>query len=114
MLTAVPPKGRFQTLILTWFCLTVQAVPLAGLPLLLPLIRQDLRLTYIQAGSLASANLLVYALCKFRRLSLGPLLARKLVAAGVLGLMGLSVILAFTRQYWQILGIQFFGAFSVL
>jgi nitrate/nitrite transporter NarK len=94
----------------------MQAVPLAGLPLLLPLIRQDLHLTYIQAGSLASANLLVYA---FMQIPAGYLSdrysPRKLVATGVLGLMGLSIILAFTGQYWQILGIQFvWGFFSSL
>jgi nitrate/nitrite transporter NarK len=116
MLTGVTNKGRFQTLVLTWLCLTMQAVPLAGLPLLLPLIRQDLGLTYVQAGSLASANLLVYALMQIPSGYLVDRYSpRKLVATGVLGLMGLSVLLAFTRQYWQILGIQFFwGFFSSL
>lgn len=112
MLTTVTNKGRFQTLVLTWLCLTVQALPLAGLPLLLPLIRQDLRLTYAQAGSLASAELLIYALMQFPAGYLSDHYSpRKLVAIGVLGLMGFSVLLAFTRQYWQVLVIQFFWGF---
>ena len=71
---------------MTWLCLTFQAVPLAGLPLLLPLIRQDLGLSYVQAGSLASANLLVYALMQVPAGYLADRYApRRLVAAGVLG-----------------------------
>jgi MFS family permease len=112
VLTTSTNKGRFQTLALTWLCLTVQAVPLAGLPLLLPLIRQDLGLTYAQAGSLASADLLVYALMQFPAGYLSDRYSpRKLVVIGALGLMGLSILLAFTRQYWQVLLIQFFWGF---
>ena len=97
---------------LTWLGLSVQAVPLAGLPLLLPLIRQDLGLSYVQAGSLASANLLVYALMQVPAGYLADRYSpRRLVVAGVLGLMGLSILLAFTRQYWQILAIEFFWGF---
>ena len=60
--TALSLKGRPRTLALTFLCQSAQAISLAGFPLLLPLIRQDLSLTFSQAGSLASANLLVYAL----------------------------------------------------
>lgn len=112
MPTAATSKGRLQTLTLTSLCLMAQAVPLAGLPLLLPLIRQDLGLTYVQAGSLASANLLVYALMQIPAGHFADRYSpRKLVAAGVTGLMSLSILLAFTQQYWQILGIQFFWGF---
>lgn len=108
------PHGRVRTLAFTWLCLTLQAVPLAGLPLLLPLIRQDLGLSYIQAGSLSSANLLVYALMQFPAGYLADHYSpRKLVASGVLGLMGFSILLSLTRHYWQILAIQFFTGFSM-
>jgi len=112
VLTIETKKGRFQTLLLTWLCLTVHAIPLAGLPLLLPLIRQDLQLTYTQVGSLASAGLLIYALMQFPAGYLSDRYSpRKLVVIGVLGLTGLSVLLAFSRQYWQVLVIQFFWGF---
>jgi MFS family permease len=112
VLRPITNKGRFQTLVLTWLCLTFQAVPLAGLPLLLPLIRQDLGLTYAQAGSLASVELLVYALMQFPAGYLSDHYSpRKLVAIGVLGMMSFSIFLAFTRQYWQVLVIQLFYGF---
>jgi len=112
VLPIVTSKGRVQTLLLTWLCLTVHAVPLAGLPLLLPLIRQDLQLTYSQVGSLSSAGLLVYALMQFPSGYLSDHYSpRKLVAIGVLGLMGFSILLAFSQQYWQVLVIQFFWGF---
>jgi MFS family permease len=112
VLNTVTNKGRFQTLVLTWLCLTVQAVPLAGLPLLLPLIRRDLGVTYAQAGSLASAELLVYALMQLPAGYLADHYSpRKLVTTGVLGLMSLSVLMAFTQQYRQVLAIQFFWGF---
>jgi MFS family permease len=114
--TAAINRGRFRTLVFTWLGLTTQAVPLAGLPLLLPLIRTDLGLSYIQAGSLASANLLVYALMQIPAGYLADRYSpRKLVGMGVMGLMGLSILLAFSRFYWQILAIEFFwGFFSSL
>jgi sugar phosphate permease len=92
--------------------MTVHAVPLAGLPLLLTLIRQDLQLTYTQAGTLALAGLLTYALMQFPAGYMSDHYSpRKLVAIGVLGLMGFSVLLAFSQQYWQVLVIQFFWGF---
>jgi nitrate/nitrite transporter NarK len=110
--TTVTNKGRFHTLALTFLCQSTQALFLAGLPLLLPLIRQDLGLTFSQAGSLASASLLVYALMQIPAGYLSDRRSpRKLVAIGTLGMMGLSILLAFTREYWQLLGIQFFWGF---
>ena len=116
MLRPATNRGRFQTLVLTWLCMAFQAVPLAGLPLLLPLIRQDLGLTYAQAGSLASVELLVYALMQFPAGYLSDRYSpRKLVVIGVLGMMSFSIFLAFSRQYWQVLVIQlFFGFFMSL
>jgi sugar phosphate permease len=108
----VTPKGRPQTLALTLLCQTVQAVSLAGFPLLLPLIRSDLGMTFSQAGSLASAYLLVYALMQIPAGYLSDRRSpRKLVAIGTLGMTSLSLLLAFAQRYWQILGIQFFWGF---
>jgi nitrate/nitrite transporter NarK len=105
-------KGRVQTLALTLLCQSTQAVSLAGLPLMLPLIRQDIKLTFSQAGSLGAASLLVYALMQIPAGYLADRRSpRKLVAIGALGMMGLSVLLAFTHEYWQLLGIQFFWGF---
>ena len=88
---------------------------MGGLPLLLALVREDLQLSYSQAGGLASAYLLVYA---FMQLPAGYFSdrysPRKLVSIGTLGLMSLSILLACSQQYWQLLCIQlllgFFGS----
>ena len=116
VMTAATPKGRPQTLTLTFLCQSTQAISLAGFPLLLPLIRHDLALTFSQAGSLASASLLIYAFMQIPAGYLSDLASpRKLVAIGTLGIMGTSALLAFTHQYWHLLGIQllwgFFGSF---
>jgi MFS family permease len=111
-MTTTSNKGRFQTLVLTLLCQSTQAISLAGLPLLLPLIRQDLGLTFSQAGGLASASLLIYALMQIPAGYLSDRRSpRKLVATGTLGLMGLSILLAFARQYWQLVGIQLLWGF---
>ncbi len=85
---------------------------MSGLPLLLPLVRQDLGLTYSQAGSLASAYLVVYALMQLPAGYFSDRYSpRRLVSIGTLGIMSLSMLLACSRQYWQVLGIQFLMGF---
>ncbi len=80
---------------------------MGGLPLLLPLIREDLKLSYVQAGSLAAAYLLVYALMQLPAGYMADRYSpRKMVSAGTLGLMGCSVLFACSGQYWQLLLIQ--------
>jgi sugar phosphate permease len=113
---AATNKGRLRTLAFTTLCLTMQAVPMGGLPLLLTLVRQNMGLTYSQAGSLASAYLLVYAIMQLPAGYFSDrYAARKLVTIGTLGLMSLAILLACSRQYWQLLGIQFIlGFFSSL
>jgi sugar phosphate permease len=111
-MTTIVLKGRPQTLVFTLLCQTTQAISLAGFPLLLPLIRHDLGLTFSQAGSLASAYLLTYALMQFPAGYLSDHRSpRKLVAIGTLGMTSLSLLLAFTHQFWQLFGIQFFWGF---
>jgi MFS family permease len=113
MLTAMPAKGRLQTLTFTSLCMFVIAVPISGLPLLLSAIRQDLGLTYTQAGSLSLAYLLVYGAMQIPAGSLADRYApRKLVVIGVSSLMGFSILMGLTQQYWQILLIQLCLGFS--
>jgi nitrate/nitrite transporter NarK len=105
-------NGKWQTLAFTLLCQATQAVSLAGLPLLLPLIRQDLGLSFSQAGSLASASLLVYALMQIPAGYLADRYSpRRLVSIGALGMMSLSMLLALTGQFWHLLAIQFFWGF---
>lgn len=79
----------------------------AGVALFLPLIREDLDLTFSQAGSLAVATTATYAAMQIpagfltdrfgaRRLFLGGLVATHLLALG----------LAASTAYWQVLAVQ--------
>jgi len=105
-------KGRIHTLILALLCQSTQAVNIAGLPLLLPLIRQDLGLSFAEAGGLASVSLLVYAAMQIPAGFLTDRYSpRKLLVIGTFGIMGLSALLALSQQYWQLVLIQFFWGF---
>jgi nitrate/nitrite transporter NarK len=111
-MTSKANNNRFSTLALTFLCQSSQTISLAGFPLLLPLIRQDLGLTFSQAGILGSASLLVYMLMQIPSGYLSDHHSpRKLVATGALGMMCLSILLAITHEYWQLLVIQFFWGF---
>ena len=59
-------KSRIRTVTLTIICQSFQALSVGGIALLLPIIRQDLGLTFTQGGSLAAATSLVYALMQIR------------------------------------------------
>jgi len=112
MSTSANSKGRLQTLASTVICQRFQAVFDAGLPIFLPLVRQDLGLTYVQTRSLALASLHIYAIMQIPAGYLSDrYLPQKIVATGTLDLMGSSLLFAFAKQYWLILGIQFFWGF---
>jgi nitrate/nitrite transporter NarK len=116
MQTTMPTKGRLQTLLFATGGQFFQVMPWVGLPFLLPLINQDIKLTYTQAGSLSLAFMLV---CATMQIPSGYLAdrysPRKLMAIALLGLMSFSILQAFTSQYWHLLviqlGIGFFVAF---
>jgi predicted MFS family arabinose efflux permease len=105
-------KGKIQTLALTLLCQSTHGVLLAGLPLLLPLIRQDLGLNYSQAGILASASLAVYAVMQIPAGYITDHYSpRKLLVIATAGTMGLSALMAISQDFWQLLLIQLFWGF---
>jgi nitrate/nitrite transporter NarK len=105
-------KGRFLNLVMALLCQSTQGVSVAGLPLLLPLIRQELGLNFAQGGMLSSASLLVYAIMQIPAgYFTDHYSPRKLLAIGTIGIMGLSALLAITQEYWQLLLIQLFWGF---
>jgi MFS family permease len=109
-------RDRITTVALTVFCQSFQALSVGGLALLLPLIRQDLGLSFTQAGSLAAATTLVYA---FMQVPAGYFADRfspkRLFVIGLLGTVALSLTLGLVTDYWQALLNQtvagFFRAF---
>src|SRR5512136_1557439 len=105
-------RTRRTTVGLTVFCQSFQALSIGGLALFLPLIRQDLNLTFTQGGSLASAITIVYA---FMQIPMGYLADRfspkRLFVIGLLGTVSLSLTLGLVTNYWQALANQILAGF---
>jgi sugar phosphate permease len=97
-------RDRNTTVGLTVFCQSFQALSVGGLALLLPLVRQDLGLSFTQGGSLAAATTIVYA---FMQIPMGYLSdqfsPKRLFIIGLLGTVGLSLTLGLVTNYWQAL-----------
>lgn len=109
-------RDRFTTVSLVVACQVVHALTFTGLSLLLPLVRQDLDISFSQAGILSAAGTLSYALGQIPAGYLsdrfGP---RRLFFIGLLGWSVLSVCLGLIHQYWLAVANQFVaGAFRAL
>ena len=97
-------------------CQSFQALSIGGIALFLPLIREDLALTFTQGGTLAAASTLVYALMQIPSGYLADRFGgKRLFVIGMLGTTILSLVFGFVSEYWQALFIQavsgFFRAF---
>jgi len=112
------PIGRdgIITVGLVVFCQVVHFLTFAAIPLLLPLIRDDLGINFTQAGMLSAAGMLSYALAQIPAGYLadrfGP---RRLFFIGLLGWSVLSLIFGLIHAFWLVL-INLFvaGAFRAL
>jgi nitrate/nitrite transporter NarK len=90
-----------------------QALATGGFGLVLPAIRRDLGLTYTEAGSLAAAGTLVYALMQVPSGVLADRFgARRLFGIGILGANGLLVLFAASGTYLVAVVIQALAGFS--
>jgi sugar phosphate permease len=105
-------KDRVTNVTLTVICQSFNALSLGGLALLLPLIRQDLGLTFAQAGSLASSATLVYALMQIPAGHLADRFSpKRLFVIGVFGSAALALILGLVQNYWQAMAVQVVSGF---
>ncbi len=105
-------KDRITSVTLTVICQSFNAISLGGLALMLPLIRQDLGLTFTQAGSLAASGTLVYALMQIPAGHLADRFSPKhLFVIGVFGSAALALVLGLVQNYWQALAIQIVSGF---
>jgi len=98
------------------FCQVVHFLTFAAIPLLLPLIRDDLGINFTQAGMLSAAGMLSYALAQIPAGYLsdrfGP---RRLFFIGLLGWSVLSLIFGLIHAFWLVLANLFVaGAFRAL
>lgn len=85
-------------------CQSFQALSIGGIALFLPMIREDLALTFAQGGTLAAASTLVYALMQIPAGYLADRFGgRRLFVIGMLGTTVLSLTFGFVTEYWQAL-----------
>jgi len=85
-------------------CQSFQALSIGGIALFLPMIREDLALTFTQGGTLAAATTLVYALMQIPAGYLADRFGgKKLFVIGMLGTTILSLTFGFVTEYWQAL-----------
>lgn len=105
-----------STVVLVVLCQIAHFLTFAAIPLLLPAIRQDLEISFTQAGMLAAAGSLSYACAQIPAGYLsdryGP---RRLFFIGLLGWSALSITFGMIHAYWLALANQFVaGAFRAL
>ena len=109
-------RDRVTTVSLVVFCQVVHGLTFSAIPLLLPLIREDLRISFTQAGMLSAAATLSYA---FGQIPAGFLSDRfgpkRLFFIGLLGWSALSLCFGLIHVFWLALITQFIaGAFRAL
>nr|ACF98057.1 putative major facilitator superfamily MFS_1 protein [uncultured bacterium 888] len=101
-----------RTVGLAVFCQTVHWLSFAAIPLLLPLIREDLQIGFAEAGMISVAGALSYMLGQVPSGYLadrcGP---KRLVFVGLLGWSLLSVSFGLIHVFWLALVNQFFAGF---
>jgi sugar phosphate permease len=104
--------NRNVTVTLLVICQSFQAVSIGGIALLLPLIRQDLGLSFTQGGSLAAATTLVYALMQIPAGYLSDRFSpKRLFVTGILGSVILTLTFGLVNNYWQAMVNQLLSGF---
>ena len=109
-------RDGITTVALVVFCQIVHLLTIAAIPLLLPLIREDLQISFTQAGLLSVAATLSYALMQ---IPAGYLADRfgpgRLFFLGLFGWSSLCARLRLVHAYWLALLVQLVaGAFRAL
>jgi sugar phosphate permease len=110
------PRDRILTVSLVILCQIVHGISFSAMPLLLPLIREDLHITFTQAGLLSAAATFSYALGQipagFLSDRYGP---KRLFFIGLLGWSVFSVCLGLIHMFWLAVISQLLaGAFRAL
>ncbi|MFC1899953.1 MFS transporter [Chloroflexota bacterium] len=101
-------KGNRNTNIsLVILCRSFQVFTMGGIALFLPLIREDIRLSFTQGGTLSAIAILAYALMQipvgYLTDRFGP---RRLFFIGILGTTFLTLTFGLVTEYWQALANQ--------
>jgi sugar phosphate permease len=102
--TVATKRDGITTVWLTVLCQSFQGLSMGGISLLLPIIRQDLHLSFTQGGSLAAATTFVYALMQIPAGTLSDRFSpKRLFAIGILGSTILALTFGLVTNYWQAL-----------
>jgi len=114
--TGAMHRDGVNTVALVVLCQIVHGITFSAIPLLLPLIREDLQISFTQAGMLSAAVTLSYALGQipagFLADRFGP---RRLFFIGLLGWSALSLCFGLLHSFWLVMLTQFIaGAFRAL
>jgi len=114
--TGATPRDGVNTVALVVLCQLVHGITFSAIPLLLPLIREDLQISFTQAGMLSAAASLSYALGQipagFLSDRFGP---KRLFFIGLLGWSTLSLCFGLIHAFWLAMLTQFVaGAFRAL
>src|SRR3970282_396699 len=109
-------RDGITTVALVVFCQIVHWLTVAAIPLLLPLIREDLQISFTQAGMLSVAATLSYTLMQ---IPAGYLSDRfgpgRLFFLGLFGWSSLALVFGLVHAFWLALLVQFVaGAFRAL
>jgi sugar phosphate permease len=105
--------NRKVSIMLILFCAFFQMVPLGAVALLLPRIRDELGMTFAQAGSLSASVMLVFGAMQipagYMADKFNP---RKLFFIGSICTTVLTVAFGLAQQYWQAITIQALGGIT--
>jgi sugar phosphate permease len=109
-------RDGFITVGLVVFCQFVHFLTFAAIPLLLPLIREDLEINFTQGGALSAAGMLSYAFAQvpagYLSDRFGP---RRLFFVGLLAWSMLSLSIGLIHSYWlALISLFVAGAFRAL
>lgn len=115
-MTGRAKRDRLVNVALVFLCQICHSLTFVGIALFLPLIREDLQITYTQAGLLAVAATSSYALGQIPAGYLADRFgARRLFFIGLMGWSFLSLSLGLIHSYWlAVLNLFVAGAFRAL
>ncbi len=104
--------GRGLTVSLIILCLSFQILSTGAIALFLPSIRQDLSLSFTQAGSIIAVTMLVYAMMQIPAGYLADRFnTKKIFFIGCIGTTALLVTFGLIGAYWQALSNQVLTGF---
>jgi len=111
-----PTRDRTLNVSLIILCQSFQVITIGGIALFLPIIRDDLGISFTQGGMLAAASTLTYALMQIPAGYFADRYGgRRVFIIGILGVTVLSIAFGLVTEYWQALANQglsgFFRAF---